>query len=128
MITGAAGEIGDALIRSLAQQGEEHIVTLDLRPLSIENSKLVTHVQGDLMDHALLARLVSEYEIGTIYHLAALLSTRAEFTPEMAHQVNVEGYIGLYSNWLLNNRNGAVSRSYLCSPARLLPTECLTWK
>ena len=47
------------------------------------------------MDQALLARLVSEYEIGTIYHLAALLSTRAEFTPEMAHQVNVEGTLNL---------------------------------
>jgi nucleoside-diphosphate-sugar epimerase len=47
------------------------------------------------MDHALLARLVSEYEIGTIYHMAALLSTRAEFSPEMAHQVNVEGTLGL---------------------------------
>jgi nucleoside-diphosphate-sugar epimerase len=95
LITGAAGEIGDALIHSLAEQGEESIVTLDLRPLSIENSKLVTHIQGDLMDHALLARLVSEYEIATIYHLAALLSTRAEFTPEMAHQVNVEGTLTL---------------------------------
>ncbi len=33
LITGAAGEIGDALIRSLAEQGEENIVTLDLRSL-----------------------------------------------------------------------------------------------
>ena len=57
LITGAAGEIGDALIHNLAEQDEENIVTLDLRPLSIENSKLVTHIQGDLMDHALLARL-----------------------------------------------------------------------
>ncbi|MGB9669283.1 MAG: GDP-mannose 4,6-dehydratase, partial [Anaerolineales bacterium] len=45
--------------------------------------------------HALLERLVSEYEIETIYHLAALLSTRAEFTPEAAHRVNVEGTLGL---------------------------------
>lgn len=95
LITGAAGEIGDALIQSLSEQGEEQIVTLDLRPLPPDKVNLVTHIQGDLMDQALLARLVSEYEIGTIYHLAALLSTRAEFTPEMAHQVNVEGTIGL---------------------------------
>lgn len=95
LITGAAGEIGDALIRNLAQQGENQIITLDLRPLPAENMKLVTHVQGDLMDQGLLARLVSEYEIATIYHLAALLSTRAEFTPELAHQVNVEGTLGL---------------------------------
>jgi len=95
LITGAAGEIGDALINNLAEQGDDPIITLDLKPLSDENEKLVTHITGDLMDHGLLGRLVSEYEIGTIYHLAALLSTRAEFTPEMAHQVNVEGTMGL---------------------------------
>jgi nucleoside-diphosphate-sugar epimerase len=43
----------------------------------------------------LLERLQSEYEIHTIYHLAALLSTRAEFTPEAAHKVNVEGTLHL---------------------------------
>jgi len=95
LITGAAGEIGDALISSLIKDGESQIVTLDLKPLSLERTKLVTHIQGDLMDQALLSRLVSEYEIATIFHLAALLSTRAEFTPEMAHQVNVEGTLGL---------------------------------
>jgi threonine 3-dehydrogenase len=95
LITGASGEIGDALLKNLYQQGEGQIITLDLRPLTSENAGKAIHVQGDLMDQALLARLVSEYEIGTIYHLAALLSTRAEFTPEMAHQVNVEGTLGL---------------------------------
>jgi threonine 3-dehydrogenase len=95
LITGAAGEIGDSLVRSLSAQGENQIVTLDLRPLPPENARLSTHIQGDLMDQALLARLVSEYEIATIFHLAALLSTRAEFTPEMAHQVNVEGTLNL---------------------------------
>jgi nucleoside-diphosphate-sugar epimerase len=95
LITGAAGEIGDSLIRALSQDGESRIVTMDLRPLPPENARLTTHVQGDLMDQLLLARIVSEYEIGTIYHLAALLSTRAEFTPEMGHQVNVEGTLNL---------------------------------
>ena len=61
LITGAAGEIGDALIRNLAQQGANRIITLDLRPLPGENMNLVTHVQGDLMDKKLLSRLVSEY-------------------------------------------------------------------
>lgn len=95
LITGAAGEIGDALIRSLTQYATNQVITLDIRPLPPETAQLVTHVQGDLLDQALLARLVSEYEIATIYHLAALLSTRAEFTPEAAHKVNVEGTLGL---------------------------------
>ena len=95
LITGAAGEIGDALIRSLASNATNQVITLDIRPLSPETAQLATHVQGDLLDQNLLARLVSEYEIATIFHLAALLSTRAEFTPEAAHKVNVEGTLGL---------------------------------
>ena len=95
LITGAAGEIGDALIMNLAKQDINQIVTLDLKELSPDNSAHITHVQGDIMDKALLARLVSEYEISIIYHLAALLSTRAEFTPEAAHEINVEGTMGL---------------------------------
>jgi threonine 3-dehydrogenase len=95
LITGASGEIGDALIHSLADHGKNEILTLDVRPLSPAVAEYVTHIQGDILDKALLARLVSEYEIDTIYHLAALLSTRAEFTPEAAHRVNVEGTLGL---------------------------------
>ena len=95
LITGAAGEIGEALIHALANQDHTSLITLDVRPLNPEISHLVTHVQGDLMDHSLLERLVSEYEISVIYHLAALLSTRAEFTPEAAHRVNVEGTLHL---------------------------------
>jgi len=95
LITGAAGEIGMALIESLSKQEEYRLITLDLKPLEPESERFVTHVQGDLLDNSLLARLVSEYEIGIIYHLAALLSTRAEFTPEAAHKVNVEGTLGL---------------------------------
>jgi len=95
LITGAAGEIGDALVRNLTKTPGNQVVTLDLRPLPPEQAGLVTHVQGDLMDSGLLSRLVSEYEISVIYHLAALLSTRGEFTPEAAHKVNVEGTLGL---------------------------------
>jgi len=95
LITGASGEIGDALIKNLAGREGTQIITLDLKPLAAGNENIVTHVTGDIMDSSLLARLVSEYEISTIYHLAALLSTRAEFTPEQAHRVNVEGTMGL---------------------------------
>jgi nucleoside-diphosphate-sugar epimerase len=95
LITGAAGEIGLALVEALAEHPANQILTLDLRPLPPEYSHKVIHHVGDLLDQFLLARLVSEYEISVIYHLAALLSTRAEFTPETAHKVNVEGTLGL---------------------------------
>ncbi len=93
LITGASGEVGQALIRKLA--AENLLVTLDLHALPPDLDALTTHVQGNLLDKRLLTQLVSEYEIDVIYHLAALLSTRSEITPEMAHEVNVEGTLGL---------------------------------
>jgi threonine 3-dehydrogenase len=95
LITGAAGEIGHALIDILGRKNESPLLSLDLQPLPKDVTNLTKHFQGDILDKDLLSRLVSEYEIGTIYHLAALLSTRSEFTPEAAHRVNVEGTLTL---------------------------------
>ena len=95
LITGVSGEVGLALVKNLAELGKKDLITLDIRPLPAEYSKYSFHIQGDILDKSLLNRLISEYEIETIFHLAALLSTRAEFTPAAAHQVNVEGTMGL---------------------------------
>ncbi len=95
LVTGAAGEIGTALIEQLLFQKVENVLALDIRPVDERLRSKVIQVVGDICDRALLERLISEYEIETIYHLAALLSTRAEFTPEAAHRVNVEGTLGL---------------------------------
>jgi nucleoside-diphosphate-sugar epimerase len=95
LITGASGEVGHALIKRLAQNGGQALLTLDLQPLSAELRDLSTHVQGDLLDGALLNRLVSQYEFDAIYHLAALLSTRSEIAPDMAHRVNVGATLAL---------------------------------
>jgi len=95
LITGAVGEIGQALIKSLSENGENELLTLDLKPLSAEFRGFSTHIEGDILDRTLLTRLVTEYDVNIIFHLAALLSTRGEFAPELAHQVNVEGTMGL---------------------------------
>ena len=95
LITGVSGEVGLALIKNLAELGNKNLLTLDIRPLPAEYSQYSFHIQGDILDKSLLNRLISEYEIETIFHMAALLSTRAEFTPVAAHQVNVEGTMGL---------------------------------
>ena len=39
--------------------------------------------------------MLAEFEVDLVFHLAALLSTRAEFTPMTAHHVNVEGTLNL---------------------------------
>jgi threonine 3-dehydrogenase len=96
LITGAGGEIGHGLIDRLAQRGDRAIVTIDISRLDDSIGKKVDReVTGSILDRALLERLMAEYEIDLIFHLAALLSTRSEFTPIAAHQVNVEGTLSL---------------------------------
>jgi nucleoside-diphosphate-sugar epimerase len=97
LITGANGEIGQSLIVTLSDRDPDtRILALDLHEINPQlASRCHASIMGDILDPVLLDRLVSEYEISEIYHLAALLSTRSEFTPETAHQVNVQGTLNL---------------------------------
>jgi threonine 3-dehydrogenase len=96
LITGAAGEIGHALVEDLMTHDSSEIVTLDLQDLPEDIcSGVRKHIKGSVVDKLILDNLASEFEIDTIYHLAALLSTRAEITPGTAHRVNVEGTMRL---------------------------------
>ncbi len=96
LITGASGEIGHGLIEELSSGNDSPIITIDLKPLDSALARLVEQqFVGSILEEHLLERILSEYEVDTVYHLAALLSTRSEFTPLTAHQVNVEGTLKL---------------------------------
>ena len=96
LITGANGEIGHALVVNLAIKRHLAVVSLDVNPL---DAAVARHVHreftGSILDGNLLERILSEFEVDLVFHLAALLSTRSEFTPMAAHQVNVEGTLNL---------------------------------
>jgi nucleoside-diphosphate-sugar epimerase len=95
LITGAGGEIGHGLVTRLAAAGSS-IITLDLSPLDASLAPLVSReFTGSITDVNLLDRMLAEFEVERIFHLAALLSTRSEFTPVTAHHVNVEGTLNL---------------------------------
>ena len=95
LVTGANGEIGHGLLTRLAREGRS-IVTLDIAPLEPALAGLARReFTGSITDRALLERILAEFEIDLVFHLAALLSTRAEFTPITAHQVNVDGTLNL---------------------------------
>ncbi|HEX7019044.1 MAG TPA: NAD-dependent epimerase/dehydratase family protein, partial [Gemmatimonadaceae bacterium] len=95
LVTGAGGEIGHGLITRLAGSTRP-IVTIDLAPLDAGLRKLVhREFTGSITDTNLLERVLAEFEVDLIFHLAALLSTRSEFTPVTAHHVNVEGTLTL---------------------------------
>jgi nucleoside-diphosphate-sugar epimerase len=95
LVTGAGGEIGHGLITRLAAAGRT-IVTIDIAPLDHDLAPYVRReFSGSITDKNLLERVLSEFEIDLVFHLAALLSTRSEFTPTTAHEVNVEGTLNL---------------------------------
>ena len=95
LVTGAGGEIGHALIERLAAAGRP-LVTIDVSRLDPPLAKLVRReFTGSILDRSLLERLLAEFEIDLVVHLAALLSTRSEFTPVTAHEVNAAGTLNL---------------------------------
>jgi len=96
LITGASGELGAELIKTLSQNENINLLTLDLHPLESSISNMVAdEMVGNILDSRLLDQINLEFEIKEIYHLAAVLSTRAELSPKIAHDVNVNGTINL---------------------------------
>jgi threonine 3-dehydrogenase len=93
LITGACGEIGQALVQGLAKKGGYRIVTTDLMPLP-ENIKSMSaeHLQGDLVYRV---KQFYDYDFDIMFHLAASLSSKAELATEEAHRINVEGTMQL---------------------------------
>lgn len=93
LVTGACGEIGQALVQNLTMRGGFRVVTADLAPLPDAIKPLVAeHLQGDLVNRV---KQFYDYDFDIIYHLAASLSSKAEIATEEAHRINVEGTMQL---------------------------------
>jgi threonine 3-dehydrogenase len=93
LVTGASGEIGQALVQNLAQRGDYRIVTVDLAPLpEVLQPFVAEHFQGDLVNRV---KVFYDYDFDLIFHLAASLSSKAEIATEEAHHINVEGTMQL---------------------------------
>jgi nucleoside-diphosphate-sugar epimerase len=110
LVTGANGEIGRSLLQRLSNEGRYRVVTVDLTPLPerYRGYCLETYA-GNIMDRYLLDQIAAHHEIEVVFHLAALLSTRGERDPELAHQVNVEGTLHLLR--MAQNQSGRLGRA-----------------
>jgi len=90
LIIGACGQIGTELTTTLRSKwGASQVVATDIRPAP-------EGLLGDgpfeilnAMDAEEIKKLVEQYEIGTIYHMAAMLSAKAEGQPELAWDLNM---------------------------------------
>ena len=96
LITGANGEMGHGLISELYKNNHDNIVALDINKIDNSIKKYCfKNITGNILDSNLINQLNREYKIDTIYHLAAVLSTKAEKNPQLAHNVNVNGTLNM---------------------------------
>ena len=94
LIIGSTGQIGSELTMYLRRlYGNEHVVAGYIRGAEPKGELLESgpSVIADVTDAQGIANAVKQYDIDTIYNLAALLSVVAESKPRLAWQIGVDG-------------------------------------
>lgn len=92
LVTGALGQIGSELVPALQQHyGIDQVVASDVRSVPQRLSAGEIHEHLDCTQPQQILEVARRYEIGAIYHLAALLSAVAEEKPHAAWNINMDG-------------------------------------
>lgn len=92
LVTGALGQIGSELVPALRERyGGQNVVATDVRAAPKQTANDGPFELLDCTDPKRLFDTVTKHEIGTIYHLAALLSSVAEERPHAAWDLNMGG-------------------------------------
>ena len=93
MVIGAAGQVGSELVPELRKKyGNENVLAIIHHrepPEDVKNSGPMEKL--DARDYDALMRVVKEYDIDAIFHLASLLSAVGEQKPDLAWDVNMNG-------------------------------------
>jgi len=93
LITGANGQIGTVLIQELLKKYDyNQVLATDI---ATEPNQDVQFEQLDVLDAAAFERLVNEYQITQIYHLAAILSASGEQYPLRTWEINMNGFFNV---------------------------------
>ena len=95
LITGSCGQLGSEITPALANKyGSDSIVATDLREKSTTD---FIYEQVDVLDEDRLRFVIKKHNITQIYHLAAVLSARAESNPVSAWDINMKSLLNILS-------------------------------
>ena len=90
LVTGASGQIGIELTAALREKyGTENVMAIDIRETEI--AKNGPFKICNILDFNKYKKIVIDNNIGTVYHLAAILSATGEKNPKLCFDVNMNG-------------------------------------
>jgi len=130
-VTGAYGVLGAWLVKALLERGEQVVV---LRRDDVPNSALIIEgteercsvVRGDLVEPGVVERAIGEYEVDTVYHLAAqTIVGTANRSPVSTFESNIRGTWTLLEACRIQN----VARTVVAASDKAYgPTDQLPYK
>lgn len=93
LIIGALGQVGTELLEELrVRHGKDAVIGSDIR---MPEGDLSPFVQLDAMDIDACKKVISDHNVDTVYHLAALLSATAEKKPLFGWELNMKGLFNI---------------------------------
>lgn len=94
LVIGSTGQIGSELTRELRKiYGNTHVVAGYIKGAEPKGELLESgpSAEADVTNGEMIAAVVKQYNIDTIYNLAALLSVVAESKPKLAWKIGIDG-------------------------------------
>ena len=97
LVTGALGQIGTELVEALRKQhGVSSVIASDLRSVDQVGESEGPYLKLDVLNTDSIIEVCKNEGVGTVYHLAALLSATGEKNPALCRKVNVGGTISVF--------------------------------
>ena len=93
LVTGATGQIGTVLTEALRESyGHDNVLATDIKKPDHHTGQFE---MLDILNVQRITEIVDDYNITTIYHLAAILSASGEWNPQKTWNVNMNGLLSI---------------------------------
>lgn len=123
LITGGLGFLGRNLAKNLFALGEEVIIFDVLKDYKFLRTlpKGIKYITGDIRDPSQIQAAVKNYQIDTIYHLAAILPPHSEDNLFNTFAVNIQGTLNVLETALADPMKKVVFLSSIATYGISLP-------